>query len=140
MYPLELVRYTRCVNLKLSDRTLQQVCRELMAGNPALSGRRLRAVLRQRFGGPCRTDRVYALWRLIRAEQVRAASDGTGLPDRSELMRQIEQAQRRIGELERSLLDAEQRALRAEERERIHQDRWAQEIDLLRQQLDRSRR
>jgi hypothetical protein len=128
------------MNQKLSDPMLHRACRELLTTNPGLSGRQLRALLRERFGSPCRTERVYALWRLIRAEQARVVAADNALPDRSELVRQIEQARRRMEELEAALLDAEQRALRAEERERIHQDRWAREIDTLRQQLDRIRR
>jgi hypothetical protein len=125
------------MNLRLSDRRLKEVCSQLLAEDPALSGRQLRAALRTRFGVACRTERVYATWRSIREGQERAAADRS--TDQAELVRQLELARLRIGQLETALIDAEQRALRAEERERVHQDRWAGEIDTLRRQMQRNR-
>jgi len=124
------------VNRKLTDEELTQACLELLSKHPSSSCRRLRTLLRERFGCTCRTDRVYAVWRSIRAEIENRYS---GAPEPSRLDQALIEAREQIATLETALLDAENRALRAEERERAHQDRWAAEIHELRQKLQHSR-
>jgi hypothetical protein len=123
------------MNQKLTDDELTRACLELLSQRPSVSCRRLRILLRERFGCACRTDRVYAVWRSIRAEiETRYSAAAPPLLDQD-----LKQARERVATLETALLDAENRALRAEERERAHQDRWAAEIHELRQQLQQSR-
>ena len=55
------------MNRKLTDRQITAVCRELLARDPATSGRALRAELKKRFDSPGKTDRVFAVWRTLRA-------------------------------------------------------------------------
>ena len=124
------------VNRKLTDDELTRACLDLLSKHPSLSCRRLRILLRERFGCACRTDRVYAVWRSIRAE---LESRYSGAAEPSTLDLELIQAREQIATLETALFDAENRALRAEERERAHQDRWAAEIHELRQQLQHSR-
>jgi hypothetical protein len=124
------------VNQKLTDDELTRACLDLLSQRPSLSCRRLRTLLRERFGCACRTDRVYAVWRSIRDE---IESRYSGAAEPSLLDQELIEARERIATLERELIDAENRALRAEERERAHQDRWAAEIHELRQQLQHSR-
>jgi hypothetical protein len=123
------------VNQKLTDEELTRTCRELLSKRPSLSCRRLRTLLRESFGCSCRTDRVYAVWRSIRAE---IESRYSGAVEPSLLDLELIRAREQIATLETALFDAENRALRAEERERAHQDRWAAEIHELRQQLQHS--
>ena len=124
------------MNQRLTDDELARACREMLSQRPSLSCRRLRILLRERFGCACRTDRVYALWWSIRAELERRYSEA-GAP--SMLQQELIGARERIATLESALVAAEERALRAEARERAHQDRWAAEIHELRQQLQQSR-
>ena len=124
------------MNQKLSNEMLSQVCTELLRRHPGLSCRRLRGLLRARFGCSCRTDRVYALWRSIRAELERHSSE-TAEP--SFVEQELTRAQQQVASLETALSDAEGRAHKAEERERIHQDRWALEIAALREEVRRLR-
>jgi len=118
------------------------VCRELLARDPATSGRAVRAELKRRFDSPGKTDRVFAVWRTVRDAGEGRASDG----------RLVEGLRRRVSELEARLREsalareeAEQRALLSEAREIAHQDRWAHEIHTLRGEVlrlaeERSRR
>jgi len=91
----------------------------------------MRSALRLRFRSPGKTDRVYAIWRAIRAEQPTSLLS----LETAALEAQLKEALQRVAHLETALFDAEQRAARSEERERIHQDRWAKEIYELREHL-----
>jgi len=124
------------VNQKLTDDELTRACLDLLSKHPSLSCRRLRILLRERFGCSCRTDRVYAVWWSIRAELEKRFSEPA---EPSALEQDLTRARQQIATLEAALFDAEDRARRAEERERAHQDRWAAEIHELRQQLQQSR-
>ena len=105
--------------LKLTDGQIEMVCREVLAREVAPSGRILRRALRARYGVVGRTDRVYSVWRRL--------SFG-------------ENEQGPVRDAERNrwtarLAAAEERAHLAEEREIKHQDRWASEVYMLREQL-----
>jgi hypothetical protein len=124
------------VNQKLTDYELARACLDLLSKHPTLSCRRLRILLRERFGCCCRTDRVYAVWRSIRAE---IENRYAGAAEPSLLGQELIEARAQIATLETALFDAENRAVRAEEREKAHQDRWAAEIHELRQLLQHPR-
>lgn len=135
MYPLIDSSYSHGVNRKLTDHQITAACGELLAKNPAASGRALRAELKRRFGSPGKTDRVFAVWRTQRRE-----SDLRTTDDRAE----VEGLKRRVAELEVRLRqtdtareDAEQRALLSAAREIAHQDRWAHELHDLRNEVRR---
>jgi hypothetical protein len=121
------------MNLKLSEGQISTVCHELLCERPALSGRALREELKRRYGSAGKKDRVYALWRSIRASA--SIAPAVPLAGEDELNQQLADARRQIELLETSLFDMEQRALRAEAREQLHQDRWANEIHELREAL-----
>jgi hypothetical protein len=125
------------MNLKLSDSQISLVCRELLATQPTLSGRALRVELHRRFGSVGKKDRVYAVWRSLRAERAARSQVLQGCAD---LEVELEEARGQITALESALFDAEQRATRSEERERAHQDRWANEIYELREEVRQLRK
>ena len=128
--------YAPAVNLKLSDSEITSVCRELLVRDPTVSGRALRSELKRRLGSAGRKDRVYGLWRALRAEYAAQSAKATEIV---ELEAQLFEARQQIAVLEMSLFDTEQRALRSEERERTHQDRWANEMYELRAEVQRLR-
>jgi hypothetical protein len=66
------------VNRKLTDDELTRACLDLLSKHPSLSCRRLRILLRERFGCACRTDRVYAVWRSIRSRDRESLFRGGG--------------------------------------------------------------
>ncbi len=104
---------------KLTDRQIEMLCREVLAHEQTPSGRSLRRALRERYGAVGRTDRVYAIWRALTG-----GKNGSGT----------------VSEVERNrwtvrLAAAEERVRLAEEREIKHQDRWANELYDLREQL-----
>jgi hypothetical protein len=118
------------VNRKLTDRQITAVCRELLARDPATSGRALRAELKKRFDSPGKTDRVFAVWRTLRDDAGKGrASDGR--LDEG-LKRTVLELEARLRESEIARDAAEQRALLSAAREIAHQDRWAHEIHTLR--------
>lgn len=109
------------MNLQLAESWIRTTCRELLARDAKVSGRALCAELKRRYGAVGKTQRVFAIWR----EEVTAA---TLPPEVQELTRRLEAAERAAAE---NLARAE----RAEYREQAHQDKWALEIDRLRQEL-----
>ena len=82
--------------------------------------------MKDRFHASGKTERVFKIWR----EEVTAkAEEGRAPvlpPDTAELLR-------RLTEAEATATENRQRAERAELREQAHQDRWAAEVDQLRQ-------
>jgi hypothetical protein len=108
------------MNRKLSDQQIAATFRELMAAGGPVSGRSLRTALRDRFGGPGKTERVFALCRALK----------TPLNAEPAIVQRL-QEQVAAAESERDLALA--RAELAEQREIAHQDRWANEIHTLRQ-------
>lgn len=117
------------MNRKLTDRQITTVCRELLARDPATSGRAVRAELKRRFDSPGRTDRVFAVWRTVRDAGKGRASDDRIVDG---LRRQVSELEARLHESELAKEAAEQRALLSEAREIAHQNRWAREIHTLR--------
>lgn len=121
------------MNRKLKDRDIETTWHALAAQSGPVSGRQLREALRVRFGTPGRTDRVFAIWRMLNEQQRRAALE----PSVAELLRRMERAEAMAQEAVAAKLAAEARADLAESREMAHQDRWAHEIYELRQEVER---
>jgi hypothetical protein len=105
--------------LKLTDGQIEILCRDVLAREKTPSGRSLRRALRERYGAVGRTDRVYAIWRVLAAGE-KALSPVTDA-ERHRWMARIAAAEARVR--------------LAEEREVKHQDRWANELYELREQL-----
>ena len=114
------------MNQLLTDRAIRQTCRELLHKNARITGRQLRRTLKDRFDASGKTERVFKIWReevAAKEEQGRASALP---PDTAELLR-------RLAEAEAAATENRHRAERAELREQAHQDRWATEVDQLRQ-------
>jgi len=112
--------------LLVLDHHIRDTCRELMAAG-RVSGRALRRALRERYGSVGKTDRVFRVWR----EETERKSDAS----RPQLPTDIAELQRRLIVAEEAAKKNLARAERAELRERAHQDRWAVEVDRLRQEV-----
>jgi len=117
------------MNQLITDRAIRQTCRELLQQNARLTGRQLRRALQERFDASGKTARVFKIWR----EEV-AAKEEEGRapalpPDVAELLH-------RLAHAEQSATENRLRAERAELREQAHQDRWAMEVDRLRQTVN----
>jgi predicted phage-related endonuclease len=114
------------VNRLLTDQHIRQTCRALLASGGRISGREVRRVLKERFESVGNTERIFKIWReehLAHAEQSRAA------PLAFDELQLLE----RVAVAEAAAAVNLQRAERAELRELAHQDRWAMEVDQLRQ-------
>jgi hypothetical protein len=92
-----------------------------------VSGRALCAELRKRFGAVGKTERVFAIWR----EETAAMGPAADV--------QMAELKRRLTEAEAVAAENLKRAERAEYREQAHQEKWAMEIDQLRQEVKRLR-
>jgi hypothetical protein len=115
------------MNRRLTDHHIRTTCRDLLVQHgPALTGRQLRRTLRQRYGAVGKTERVFGIWREL-ARAVPAVVD-LRPTDVAELHRRLEEATA-------SAAQAMERAALSEFRARADQDRWAGQIDDLRQQL-----
>jgi hypothetical protein len=114
------------MNQLLTDRAIRQTCRELLSQHPRITGRQLRRTLKDRFNASGKTERVFRIWR----EEVDAKEEAGRAPalppDTTDLLR-------RLAAAETAATDNRLRAERAELREESHQDRWAAEVDQLRQ-------
>ena len=115
------------VNLQLSEIQIRGTCRELIALGTLVSGRRLRRELADRFGFVGNTARVFQIWR----EETR---DVGSVPPLPALPADVTELQRCLQIAEAAAADNLARAERAELREQAHQDRWAMEVDRLRQE------
>jgi hypothetical protein len=124
------------MNRKLTDQDIEATWRALEAKAGPVSGRRLREALRERFGTPGKTDRVFAIWRNLSEARRREALE----PSTAELLARTEAAEARAAAAVQAKEAAEARADLAERREIAHQDRWAQEIYELRQEVERLKR
>ena len=124
------------MNLRLSDAAIRMTCRELMNGGAAVSGRRLCAELRARFGAIGKTERVFRIWREETRARTRAPMAAESV---AALPRDVLELQRRLAAAEASAAANLARAERAELREEAHQDRWALEVDRLRMEVRRLR-
>jgi len=107
--------------MQLSDTNIRSTCRELLARKGKTSGRGLCAELKRRFGAVGKTERVFAIWR----QEVSTAS----------LPLEVSELKRRLAAAEVAAAENLARAELAEYREQAHQDKWALEIDRLRQEL-----
>ena len=121
------------MNRKLTDRQIATVCRELLARDPATSGRAVRRELKRRFDAPGKTDRVFAVWRTLRAGAAKGSERDRGLDEG--LRRQVSELEAKLRESELAKEAAERRALLSEAREIAHQNRWAYEVDALRSEV-----
>ena len=109
------------MNRRLSDPRIRATCRELLRSAGRVSGRRLCQELRRRFGAVGKTERVFAIWR----EETAAKAVPADVAD----------LKRRLTVAESAAAENLARAERAEFREQAHQDKWAMEVDRLRQEL-----
>jgi hypothetical protein len=135
------------VNQKLSANRIRTTCRELLANGNGISGRGLRDELRRRFGAGGKTERVFRIWREethsaraavpAKAESLVPAPAPEGLPSAilaaEKLPLDVRLLQQRLLLAESVAADSLARAERAEYREQAHQEKWAVEIDRLRQ-------
>jgi hypothetical protein len=124
------------MNRRLSEHRIRATCRDLLNKSGRVSGRRLCAELRERFGAVGKTERVFQIWReevgaTASAEPVAPAAE---VPVAKELV-EIAELQRQLVAAETAAAENLARAERAELREQAHQDKWALEIDGLRQEL-----
>ena len=100
----------------VSDLTVRSLIKELTRGDRLPSGAALRAVLRQRYGSTGGVTRIYRLLAQARPKPVSlAAADNAKLETEVRSLRRSTQL--------------------AEHREQVHQTRWAQEVDQLRQRV-----
>jgi hypothetical protein len=112
------------VNRRLSESRIRATCRELLAKEARISGRTLCAELRTRFGAVGKTERVFAIWR----EEV-------GAKMKSPVSADVAELKRRLAAAEAAAAENLKRAERAEYREQAHQEKWAMEVDRLRQEV-----
>jgi hypothetical protein len=118
------------MNRKLTDAQITRTFELLRDAGQSVSGRALRAALRQQYGAAGKTGRVFALCRKLRDPV---------LPE-PELIAQL-RGQMVAAEQDRAGAQDErnravERAERSEAREILHQDRWANEIHALRESVE----
>jgi hypothetical protein len=116
------------MNQLLSDADIRSTCRELLASGARVTGRQLRRVLKSRFQAVGKTDRIFRIWRDERAAFEAVPTAGAADFDDSAVSARLALAEGRVEELRT-------RAEQAELREEAHQNRWAMEVDRLRQEL-----
>jgi hypothetical protein len=114
------------MNRRLTDECIRATYRELQATKGGVSGRQLRRELRERFGAVGKTKRVFQIWR---EESLKSEP-----PPALQLPTDVRELQARMLAAESAAAENQARAERAEYREQAHQDRWAAEIDRLRQE------
>lgn len=112
--------------MKVTDEQIRESIEAVRRCRLPVTGDRVRAEIRRRFGVSAGTTRLYRL--------VSAAAAGPPKP-RAEIEAAVQQERARNADLQRSLAEAIARAERAEYRERTHQESWAREIDELRRKL-----
>jgi hypothetical protein len=133
MFPLKIKQGTvSCMNTRLGETQIRQVCAELLAQDPNLSGRKLRRELLDRFGAVGKTARVFAVWR-EETRKVRVAAEAPSLP------RDVRELQEQLALAKVAAAANLARAELAEYRERAHQDHWAMEIDRVKRELEEAR-
>jgi hypothetical protein len=114
------------MNRHLTDHAIRLTCRELIATRARVTGRELRRTLKERFNSVGNTERIFKIWR----EEADATNEARRAP---QLSADTADLQRRLLIAEESARANLARAERAELREQAHQDRWAAEVDQLRQ-------
>lgn len=127
------------MNQRLSEFDIRSACRELMTSEGTISGRRLCAELRRRFGAIGKTERVFRIWREEMSARARAAMVAAIEAEASALPTEVVELQRRLAAAEQSAAENLARAERAEYREEAHQEKWAMEVDRLRMEVRRLR-
>ena len=121
------------MNCRLTEPVVRAVCRELLAREVVVTGRGLTRELRARYGAVGKVERVFRIWREeLAARQERLREKVTPAPA---LPIDVLELQRRVEIAEADAKTTRERAERAELREQAHQDRWALQIDHLRQEL-----
>lgn len=111
------------------------MCRELLRGGQPVSHRDLRQVLRERFGATGKTARVLRIWREESA-RVETAKRPDVPPENVQMLPvDVRELQQRLIQAEAQAGELRVRAELAELREQSHQERWALEIDRLREEL-----
>lgn len=121
------------VNRRLTEFQIRSTCRELVARDRSLSGRRLRKALKERFGAVGKTERVFEFWRQEIDSRRRETEHSDAI---AALPVEIAELQRRLQLAETAAAENLNRAELAEYRERAHQDHWAVELDRLRQEVE----
>jgi hypothetical protein len=124
----------RMMNCRITDASLRGVCRSLLGAGRSITHRELRQVLRDRFGAIGKTARVLRVWR-EESERLMARRLQELQPKFPTLPIEIQALQERLAQSETETQAFKTRAEMAELREQSHQDRWALEIDRLREQL-----
>jgi hypothetical protein len=119
------------MNQLLTDRAIRLTCRELLQQNAHITGRQLRRALKEKFNASGKTERVFKIWREEAAAREGGAKEGEGTV--RSLPSHVAELLRRLTEAEAAATENRLRAERAELREQAHQDRWAAEVDQLRQ-------
>jgi conjugal transfer/entry exclusion protein len=123
------------MNCRISEMSLRGVCRELLRAGRPVSHRALRQILHERFGATGKTARVLKIWREESVRVTGAKQTNDRLQQVPALPVDIQQLQDRLKQAEAHAAEQTVRAEVAELREQSHQDRWALEIDRLREQL-----
>jgi hypothetical protein len=123
------------MNCRINEPSLRGVCRELLRADRAVSHRDLRQVLRERFGATGKTARVLRIWREESARLAAAERPDVPPPNVPMLPVDVRELQERLIQAEAHAGELKVRAELAELREQSHQERWALEIDRLREEL-----
>lgn len=123
------------MNCRISELSLRTTCRELLRAGGPVSHRTLRQVLRERFGATGKTARVLRIWREESMRATAASQTTERARPVSVLPVDIQQLHERLKQAEAHAAEQTARAEVAELREQSHQDRWALEIDRLREKL-----
>jgi hypothetical protein len=122
------------MNCRISEINLRGVCREILRSGRPVSHRALRQVLLDRFGATGKTARVLQVWREESARLV-ATKRNDDRSNQPALPAEVRELQERLTKAQAQAQEMKVRAELAELREQSHQDRWALEIDRLREQL-----
>lgn len=104
--------------MKVSDSQIREAMQAVRQQQLPVSGERVRAELKRRFGACAGTSRLY---------RIVTGAGGEPIADAA-----LERERERNAELQQALANAIERAELAEFRERSHQEIWAREIDELR--------
>jgi hypothetical protein len=123
------------MNCRISDLKLRGVCRELLGSGESVSHRALRQVLRERFGATGKTARVLRIWREESARRPATQPEPERAATAAALPGDTRELQERLAAAQSHASDLKVRAELAELREQSHQERWALEIDRLREEL-----
>ena len=127
--------------MQLNDAAILEVIAQLSARRGRAGIPALRAALKERFGASCGTDRLSRLLHQFRQTSLdarrrhaeRAAQERQALAHTAPT--EIATLQQQLAEALSALEEQRRRAELAEQREMAHQDKWANEIYLLRSRL-----